>query len=419
VEVRLRFWPLLKGRFEASELVLERPRFNLIKQPDGRFNYADIADKRASSRRAAPARKHPERSPQSATVPWLLPANVTIRNGQLHLIAQGEQPLTLDGVRLTLRNAASGMPFSFRAGFEYPGLKTVSLAGELIYHEEKAVLELKDNRLQILDLTLPLEGSISGVSAAPRLNLRLGGENLDARPIFQILAAFGLAPTDADVSGPMALSMRLTGPAMQWLAEARGVFRDIKVDGKRAFRGTLRGEVAIGLPAGAGHASKRLQGTGKLAARDGELTNVDLIRKIERVTGMIGLSKEERRQATTFETLEADFTLAGGAADFSRLYLVNPQLEVTGGGSMTIERPVLDLAIRTALSARASSRAGAGRMAAFLRDRQGRVVVPLKVAGPVENPSVELNSDRLAENGMPEAAEKRFSSFFRLLFRSR
>jgi len=48
-----------------------------------------------------------------------------------------------------------------------------------------------------------------------------------------------------------------------------------------------------------------------------------LINKIERVTGMIGLSKDERRQATTFKTLEADFILGGGYAEFTRLYLIN------------------------------------------------------------------------------------------------
>ena len=61
-------------------------------------------------------------------------------------------------------------------------------------------------------------------------------------------------------------------------------------------------------------------------ARDGELTNVDLIKKIQRVTGMIGLSKDQRREATTFQKLEADFILGGGYAEFTRIYLVNPQL---------------------------------------------------------------------------------------------
>ena len=154
-------------------------------------------------------------------------------------------------------------------------------------------------------------------------------------------------------------------------------------------------------------------------ARDGELTNVDLIKKIQRVTGMIGLSKDQRREATTFQKLEADFILGGGYAEFTRIYLVNPQLEVTGDGTMTLEQPTLDIAISTALSPQASERTGRGRTASFFKDNQGRVVVPLKVSGRLENPSVELNGAKLAETGLPANAEKSFGSFFKQLFRSR
>src|SRR6266508_3508826 len=33
VRLRLKLWPLLKGRFEVAELLLDKPVFNLLKQP--------------------------------------------------------------------------------------------------------------------------------------------------------------------------------------------------------------------------------------------------------------------------------------------------------------------------------------------------------------------------------------------------
>src|SRR5581483_4236545 len=51
VRLRLRLWPLLKGRFEVTELELDKPVFNLLKQPDGTFNYSDIAKKPAAGAR--------------------------------------------------------------------------------------------------------------------------------------------------------------------------------------------------------------------------------------------------------------------------------------------------------------------------------------------------------------------------------
>lgn len=421
VRLRLRFWPLLKGRFEASELVLEKPRFNLVKQPDGTFNYADIAERKPPSSRPRQTGKRvePAKPADPAAAPWMIPANVRIQDGELHLITRNGPPMILRGVDLSLRDVTSGAPFPFRAAFEYPGLKSVALAGEWLYDADKALLDLRNNRLTVHGLTLPIEGNVTALSTAPRLNLQFKGDNLEARQVFQILAVFGLAPRDTEVSGPMNVQMSLTGPATQLLTQVRGLFKDIKVNGKRAFKGTLRGEVAIRLPSGSGPASRRMQGNGKLTAREGELTNIDLIRKIERVTGMIGLSKEERRQATTFETMEAEFTIAGGTTEFTRLYLINPQMEVTGDGTMTIEQPMLNLALDTTLSPQASSRAGRGRMTTFFKDRQGRIVVPLRVAGPVENPSVELNTTRVAQSGLPQNAEKGFSTFFRQLFRSR
>jgi AsmA protein len=422
VQLRLRFWPLMSGRFEVSELVLDKPTFNLVKQPDGTFNYSDIAEKKTSAGARRETRKRaeaPKASSDSTAAPLFIPGNLRVRDGQLNVISKGETPVNIKGIDLSLRDFSSDAPFPFQASFSYPGLKTISLTGDLDYQEEKALVELKNNILKVHDLTLPLQGSISNLSATLRFNLNLRSNNVDAKPIFQVLSVFGLAPRDTEVAGPMDLYMNVTGPLNSLVTQVRGLFKDVKVHGKRALKGTLTGDVSIRLPVGAGPVSRRLQGNGKLVARDGELTNVDLIKKVERVTGMIGLSKDEQRQATTFQTMETDFVIGGGYAEFTRLYLINPQMEVTGGGTMTIEQPTLNLTVDTALSPQASTRAGRGRVTTFFKDKQGRIVVPLKVVGPVENPSVDLNAGKLAETGLPQNAEKGFSSFFKRLFRSR
>jgi hypothetical protein len=48
-----------------------------------------------------------------------------------------------------------------------------------------------------------------------------------------------------------------------------------------------------------------------------------------------------------------------------------------------------------------------------------RVIVPLKVTGPVENPAVNLNAEKLGATALPQKVEKGFSSFFKQLFRNR
>ena len=218
----------------------------------------------------------------------------------------------------------------------------------------------------------------------------------------------------------MGLRITMTGPLHSLVTQVRGQLKDVKVQNKRALKGTLSGEVFIKLPlSGGGTAGRRLQGNGNLVARNGELTNVDLINKVQRVTGLIGLSPNERREATTFKTLEATFVVADGFADFKRLYLINPQIEMNGSGTMTLERPSLNIAMEAVLSAEASACAGKGKTATFFKDSQGRIVVPLKITGPVERASVDLDSSKMLQRGSGQVVEKGFGTFFKQLFRKR
>jgi len=421
IRLKLRFLPLLRGRFEITELVLDKPIFNLVKQPDGFFNYSDIGSRKTPAIVRREVRKKTETAkPAEITASHLaIPNRVRIQDGELNVITKGLAPVNIKGIDLALQEFTAADPFPFRLAFNYPGLKTISLEGQLNYQAEKALLELKNNRLKVADLTFPVQGYVSNLATTPRLSLSLNSESVEVKSVLPILAVFGLAPRDVEIAGPMALFMSFTGPSNSLVTQVRALFKDVSVQSKRALKGNLSGTMDLRLPLGGGSVTRRLQGNGKISARDGELTNVDLIKKIQRVTGMIGLSKDERREVTTFQRLEADFTVRDGLADFSRVYLVNPQMEVDGNGTLTLEQPTLSMELRTTLSPQASARAGRGRTAAFFKDSQGRVVVPLKVSGPLENPAVNLNSEKLLESGVPKSAEKGLGSFFKGLFRSR
>src|SRR4030095_13912883 len=81
VQLRVKFLPLLKGRFEVTELILDKPVFNLLKQADGTFNYADIANKKtpASNRREAKKKSEGMRA-HDAAVPLLIPSTMRVRD---------------------------------------------------------------------------------------------------------------------------------------------------------------------------------------------------------------------------------------------------------------------------------------------------------------------------------------------------
>jgi len=53
----------------------------------------------------------------------------------------------------------------------------------------------------------------------------------------------------------------------------------------------------------------------------------------------------------------------------------------------------------------------------FFQDSQGRIVVPLKITGPVQSPSVNLDTEKLSEKGMTRSLGKSFGAFFKQFFR--
>src|SRR6184192_61763 len=195
LQLRLKLWPLLRGHLEVTEFVLEKPVINLLKQPDGTFNYADLAGKEIplAKKNGRKKKNAPPKSQESAVIPLALPARMRIKDGQLNFETKGQKPVSINGIDLSLQEFSGDHSFPYRASFSYPGLKTISLEGFLSYQETQATLNLKQNRLKVQDLNLPVEGSLSHLSTVPLVNLSLASDPVDAKSVFQVLSVFGLA----------------------------------------------------------------------------------------------------------------------------------------------------------------------------------------------------------------------------------
>ena len=84
---------------------------------------------------------------------------------------------------------------------------------------------------------------------------------------------------------------------------------------------------------------------------------------------------------------------------------------------MSLDGPTLNVAMDTRISAPEVSKSFRGKSGGFFKDGDGRVVVPVKITGPVENPTVSLDTEKLLAKGMPASKEKNLGSLFRQLFR--
>lgn len=418
LRLHLKLWPLLQGQFQVESFILDGPSINLLKRPDGTFNFADIAKKqqRAEKKEREPAPKTTEPLKLSE----LIPSEIRIENGNVILQTKGQKPLQVQGIDVSLKDFSTLRPFPYRVALALPGLKPITLEGNLQYDERAAALHLKENRLRAEDLDFTLSGTISELTGAPQLNLTLVNDGFEVKPILRLLSASGTTPKELEVSGPAGLRVELKGPSNNLQAQIQANFKGLKVYDSRAFKGSVTGGIQLSAPLGGeGSLTQKARGSGRLAASDGELTNVDLVRKIEQITGLLGMAKAERTGATTFKSLETDFALAGGIAEFKRIYLQSPAMEVQGSGKMTLESPTLDLGADAALSLEISARAGRGKAATFFKDSQGRIVVPLKLTGPVKKPSVNLDSEKLVKKGASQFLEQKQGGLFERFFRKR
>jgi AsmA-like C-terminal region len=166
---------------------------------------------------------------------------------------------------------------------------------------------------------LERSGTPSTPTSAARLDLPLVNDRFDVGPIVQTLSSAGITPAELQASGPAGLKMSLRGPSNNVLAQIEAKLDDLKVSDSRALKGNVTGELQLSVPTGTDSPIRSMRGDGRLAARDGDLTNVDLVNRIEQITGLAGMAKEQRSGATTFETLETDFGIAGGMADLANL----------------------------------------------------------------------------------------------------
>lgn len=411
--LELRLLPLLRGQLRVAEFVLEKPTIKLIKKADGSFNFSTIGKGNRAARKA-PARqeqrakqKGKAKEEKPAGMALLIPSRVRVRDGSVTWQAHGQKPLQIQGIELSLESA--GRTFPYRVAWRLPGLKPIVLEGNINADESMSTLNLKENRLRLQDQELAINGSVTEIKTTPRMNLTINNDRLETKPIIELLSQAGLTPKELNVAGPLGLKVALRGPAGALSAQSRTSLKGIKVNHKGIFDGTVTGESSLQLLLGGpAPVTQTLRGQGKVVVKDGKLTNVDLISKIQQLTGLIGLPQEESRGATSFETLENDFTLGGGAARFQRIYLKSPLMEAKGDGTMTLASPTLDLRLQAALSPQLSARVRGGNATAFFKDSEGRVVIPLRIAGPANNPSVALDSREVIKKGAGQFLERFF-----------
>ncbi|MGH9849201.1 MAG: AsmA family protein [Blastocatellia bacterium] len=194
-----------------------------------------------------------------------------------------------------------------------------------------------------------------------------------------------------------------------------------RADGALNVRGRGQGGDAL---------AKSLVGGGNVAINDGKFASFDLMKQVEVLGKLYNLPTGGA--GTAFRSLKTNLKFDKGRMTTDSLQLVMDDLQVTGDGAMQLgDAPTMDYGIMARLSSALTKRvmptksggeAAGGNLPIPIGGALGSVVgnffmekdamvVPLKISGPLGNPSFGLNTSALqrrAKDRLLESVEERF-----------
>jgi AsmA protein len=171
------------------------------------------------------------------------------------------------------------------------------------------------------------------------------------------------------------------------------------VEGTATLNASLRGR------AGGTAILPTLSGSGSLAVRDGTIKSVGVIQQVMKLletAGATGIAKDE----TPFDRLTADFAVAEGVASTRNLEFRSTDLNCDGRGTVGLGG-ALDLDVMGSFSPAVSGQLVAKTHALSMRvDENGRLTVPLQIRGTMQAPRVQLDLNKVIQEGVVKEMKK-------------
>lgn len=199
----------------------------------------------------------------------------------------------------------------------------------------------------------------------------------------------------AEPEAPFSLSARLDGVRVERLRTGADRSDGVPLRGVGSFEAQLSGRAPDGAP---DRGSWR--GVIRLDVRDGALGRVGVLRRVARILEGGSGGTGEPREETPFTALQATFRVADGSAHTDDLTLRSADLDLDGAGTWTLDGRVdLDLLVSFSRGVSESLVARNSRLK-FRVDREGRLTVPLRIAGTLEAPEVRVDLDRILSEGV-------------------
>jgi uncharacterized protein involved in outer membrane biogenesis len=348
--------PLLRGRLQVDELVLEKPVLSLAMDARGGFNYE----------RLAPATGSASAVPRAgmASLPLELRlSKLAVDKAQVQVIDHRRAPL------LALRDLDLDSSFTVSAGQARGSgrarLDTLALVDRLFLRDVAAPIELAKDKARLAPIQATLANG--GASGALEIDLARG-----FRYSLQLQVDGANVETLLREAGSSGLSGSLAA--------------------KAGFEGTG------GMPT--------LQGSGSAEIGDCRVRGSKVLAVLAAVLQLPELASPD------FEECRAEFALAGGRAETRVLSLKGPSVQLGGRGTSNLVTGGLDYDMTLALHQALLGRLPVKEVRAAFKDRgDSFATLDFKVTGTSDAPRTDL-ATRIAKGGAAEALKGALKKLF-------
>ncbi len=414
LEVGVKLMPLLSSKVEVEEITLRQPVITVIKNQKGVLNISTIGRKGVS------VPEKPSRAPIPST------------EGPLKILALlAVDRVSIEGGKLTYRDLSAGKPTEYVLQDLEVLLQSVRLGQTPSVHVGSLV--------QPFNLPVKLYGTFGPLRETmdiDAINFQLGLGKTD----FAITGKAAGNDATVNISSPvintanLPVALPLKKPVeiknLQMTAEVMGQEAKLKSLSFRLFDGEVKGQgkliagsdmppfkgavtiqglqlgpalnavaetpISISGTAGADLSvqgrgfsmpdlTKALEGTGHLAVKDGKIEGVNLLQEVVSALNVAGISLGEAK-ATAFSTIQTDLAIKQGTINVQRLLMDSHDFQATGGGTIGFDQR-LNLAVNLNLSQEVSQKIAAASPVVKIALKDGRLSLPLTIAGTAQAPS--------------------------------
>jgi len=199
---------------------------------------------------------------------------------------------------------------------------------------------------------------------------------------------------------PFSLDQTAEGVAIGPLIAALAPAQKGTVEGKAALAVTMSGD------AGGAAMLPSVNGAGKVAIENGKIASFGVIKQVLKaleIAGAKGIAKDE----TPFDRLSADFELVQGTAGTKDLQFRSQDLDGDGAGTVGLGG-ALKLDVLASFSKTVSDELVAKTHALSIRQgADGRLSVPLRIRGTIQAPQIQLDLNRVINEGITKGLLKK------------